>query len=126
MNAQNSVGPKVTKELKFVGTDNPRYLRTISLILLHPTPRKVIDWEAGCANGPDVIAQLRSLGLEVPCERIQMIDRDGKICRPGVYSFSKKDRRKIFKWMASRNKFNAPSAIVKRCCTEQDMWSQNG
>lgn len=85
---------------KFTGTDNPRHLRVIPALLTRPRRREDVDDIAGCSNGPDLIAVLRDLGLEVPCERIKFIDRDGKTCRPGVYSFTTKDRRLIWAWQA--------------------------
>lgn len=82
----------------FAGTDNPRHLRVIPALLARARRREDVDDIAGCSNGPDLIAALRDLGLEVPCKRIKFIDRDGKLCRPGVYSFTTKDRRLIWAW----------------------------
>lgn len=89
---------------KFTGTDNPRQLRVIPALMARPRRREDIDDIAGCSNGPDLIAALRSQGLEVPCERIRFIDRDGCVCRPGVYSFTSKDRRLIWAWQARMRK----------------------
>ena len=83
---------------KFTGTDNPRQLRVIPALMARPRRREDIDDIAGCSNGPELVAELRRRGLEVPCERITFIDRDGKACRPGVYSFTPKDRRLIWAW----------------------------
>lgn len=91
-----------TAEHRFYGTDNPRYLRAIAAMMRRPISRQELDSVAGCANGPALVAELRALGLAVPCERIKFIDRDGKPCRPGVYSFMVSDRRKIHAWMAER------------------------
>jgi len=87
---------------KFAGTDNPRHHRAIAALLRRPMPRESLDKEVGCSNGPDLIAELRRRGLETPCERIKFIDRDGNLCRPGVYHFTDFDRRKIYRWMATR------------------------
>lgn len=86
----------------FTGTDNPRHLRAIDALLKRPIPREALDKLAGCSNGPELIAELRRRGLEIPCERIRFIDRDGKTCRPGVYHFVPKDRRLIYQWIASK------------------------
>ena len=85
---------------KFGGTDNPRHLRVIPALMTRPRRREDIDDIAGCSNGPDLIAALRGMGLEVPCNRIKFLDRDGNICRPGIYSFTAKDRRQIWAWQA--------------------------
>lgn len=89
---------------KFAGTDNPRHLRVIHAALRRSLPREQVDREAGCSNGPELIAELRRRGLEFPCVRIVAIDRDGKPCKPGVYNLTEKDRRYIYRWLASRNK----------------------
>lgn len=91
---------------KFTGTDNPRQLRTLAVLLRRPLPREQLDSIAGCSNGPDLVADLRSRGLrdELRCERIQFTDRDGKPCRPGVYSLTEKGRRMVYRWLATREK----------------------
>jgi hypothetical protein len=88
----------------FAGTDNPRHLRVIHAALRRSMPREHVDHEAGCSNGPELVAELRRRGLEFPCVKIDAIDRDGKPCKPGVYALTKKDRHKLYRWMASRQK----------------------
>jgi hypothetical protein len=90
--------------LKFKGTDNPRHLRVIQALMARPRRREDVDDIAGCSNGPDLIATLRGLGLKVPCERIGFIDCDGYECRPGVYSFTSKDRRLVWAWQTDMRK----------------------
>jgi hypothetical protein len=92
---------------KFTGTDNPRHLRAIASLLRRPMPRESLDKEAGCSNGPELVAELRRRGLEVPCKRINFVDRDGLICRPGVYFMTDADRRKVYQWQAKRMKGGA-------------------
>ena len=90
---------------KFTGTDNPRHLRAIAALLRRPISRQELDSVAGCANSPALVSDLRDLGLgddNLQCERIEFTDRDGHVCRPGVYSFSEKGRRMIYAWMAKR------------------------
>ncbi len=93
---------------KFTGTENPRHLRAIFALLKRPRPREEIDRIAGCANGPELIGELRRRGLtaheHLPCKCIQFIDRDGKVCRPGVYSLTLKGRRLIYAWLAKRGR----------------------
>ncbi|UYO95040.1 hypothetical protein [Pollutimonas sp. M17] len=84
----------------FKGTDNPRHLRTLQALLKRPLPRETLDKVAGCSNGPDLVAELRRRGLKVPCERIRFIDRDGKLCSPGVYKLLSTDRTLIYRWLA--------------------------
>ena len=86
----------------FTGTDNPRHLRALTVLLRRPVPREQLDSLAGASNSPELVAELRRRGLEVPCERIRFIDRDGFTCRPGVYSLTTADRRMVYAWQAKR------------------------
>ena len=92
---------------KFTGTDNPRQLRALTVLLRRPVPREQLDSLAGASNSPELVAELRRRGLEVPCERISFVDRDGYTCRPGVYSLTLVDRRMVYAWMAKRQKGSA-------------------
>ena len=92
------------KQRKFTGTDNLRHLRALNVLLNRPVPREQLDSIAGASNSPELVAELRRRGLEVPCERIRFIDRDGYTCRPGVYSLTLADRRMVYAWMAKRQK----------------------
>lgn len=89
---------------EFTGTDNPRHLRAISALMRRPLRREDVDSIAGCSNGPELIAELRRRGLDLPCVRIRFIDRDGYPCRPGVYSTTIADRRKVWAWEARARK----------------------
>lgn len=89
---------------KFSGTSNPRHLRAIDALLRRSMPREHLDTAAGCSNGPELVAELRRRGLDVPCTRVEAIDRDGRACKPGVYHFTTSDRRKIRRWLALRAK----------------------
>ena len=92
---------------KFTGTDNPRHLRVIQALLTRPLPREQLDSVAGASNGPELVAELRRRGLDAPCERIRFIDRDGKVCRPGVYSMTLTDRRRVYAWLSILQKGGA-------------------
>lgn len=94
--------PSAPNSAKFTGTDNPRHLRAIAALLRRPLPRENLDTFAGCSNGPELVAELRRRGLELPCKRINFVDRDGHICRPGVYFLTIADRRKLHQWQARR------------------------
>lgn len=50
----------------------------------------------------DLITNIRRLGLEIPCIRIDAYDRDGKLCRPGVYHLTHADRRRLAAWQRTR------------------------
>jgi hypothetical protein len=86
----------------FTGTSNPRQLRAIQALLRRPISRQELDSVAGCANGPDLVSDLRDMGLDINCDRIKFIDRDGFTCRPGVYSLTASARRKVHQWLNKR------------------------
>lgn len=94
-------------------TDNPRHQRVLGLLLQRPARREEVDRTAGASNGPELIAELRRRGLELPCERVEALDRDGRPCRPGIYSLTAGDRRKVFAWLRRREaRFTRPVAVA--------------
>ncbi len=88
---------------KFAGTDNPRHLRAIPALLTRSQRREHLDAVAGCSNSPELVAELRRRGLDIPCDRVPDFDRDGKPIRRGVYYFTTSDRRKIHAWLRLRD-----------------------
>jgi hypothetical protein len=103
---------------KFTGTDNPRMLRAIHRLLLGPATREQLDKDAGCSNSPDLIANLRKLGLGMhglPCTMVPVRDRDGLVVRRGVYSFSAAGRRAVIAGLAEQY---AKSQAAKRAPME--------
>ena len=95
--------------LKFTGTDNPRHLRVIQALLTRPLPREQLDRVAGASNGPELVAELRRRGLEVPCTRTRKKDRDLFDCWPGVDHLTERDRRKLNAWKRQRAASRVPS-----------------
>jgi len=95
-------GALIVSPARFVGTDNPRHLRVIHALLRRPMPREHLDEVAGASNGPDLVAGLRRLGLDMPCTRTKRKDRDLFDCWPGVYHLTERDRRKIGVWLRER------------------------
>jgi hypothetical protein len=90
--------------IRFIGTENPRYVRVLNSLELRAQSRKEIDRVAGASNGPQVVANLRALGLTIPCDMIPAIDRDGYPTRFGVYSLDDADRAKISLWSCERER----------------------
>lgn len=87
---------------KFSGTDNPRHLRVVHSLRIRSRKREEIDGIAGASNGPELIAELRRRGLDIPCVRVPAIDRDGYPIRYGVYHLTDADRRKLNRWQEGR------------------------
>jgi hypothetical protein len=99
--APDKANPNTKKNFK--GTDNPRHLRAIQALLTRPQTREHLDAVAGCSNSPELVAELRRRGLDVPCERVPDLDRDRRPIKRGVYYFLRSDRRKIKRWSAGEN-----------------------
>ena len=91
-----------TKPARFMGTINKRHLRAIQALLVSPQPRESIDSRAGCSNGPELVAELRRRGLELPCQRTPCIDRDGYEVNRGIYYLTERDKRLIRQWKQAR------------------------
>ena len=91
----------------FLGTDNPRHLRILAALLTRARTREEIDRIAGASNGPDAIAEIRSLGLPKPeclvCERTPCFDRDGQAVQRGVYWLTPAGHRRLQAWMRQRD-----------------------
>jgi hypothetical protein len=75
---------------------------------VRPIPREYLDRVAGCSNGPDLVANLRRLGLQMPCTRTKKKDLDLFDCWPGVYHFTQQDRRKLAAWKRARASKGCP------------------
>lgn len=101
----------ISRHVRYDGTDNPRELRALFMLLRRPSVRREdLDREAGCSNGPDLIARLRSYGLgkdHLPCTRVTVIDRDGCCCRIGVYHLTPQGRRAVLLWLRKPRQRNA-------------------
>lgn len=67
---------------------NARQKRAIRLLKSGPVMRRDLDRLAGCLNGPDLIYQLRQMGLEIFCKRVSLVDRDGKFRKMGRYEIA--------------------------------------
>lgn len=78
-----------------------RQARVLSALLDQPMMREALDRIAGASNSPDIIFKLKQRGLEFNCERIKMIDRDGKVTRPGKYSLLPEYRVKAQKMLGA-------------------------
>ena len=89
-----------TDSLSFSGTTNPRHLRAIlELMYRRDVRREQLDCVTGASNSPEVVAELRRRGLDIPCERIDGIDRDGRACFTGQYWLTAADYKKIGEWI---------------------------
>lgn len=70
---------------------SPRLSRLLSLLLSREWVwREEVDRLAGVSNGPELVRQLRGiLGRgAVEMQRVRLLDRDGRVCRPGRYKLT--------------------------------------
>lgn len=82
----------------FSGTTNPRHLRALEALERGPVHRQVIDLIAGGSNAPELVAELRRRGLEIPCQRVKVRSIDGRSTRCGLYVLSDCDRDALARW----------------------------
>ncbi|MBL1265726.1 hypothetical protein [Candidatus Methylomicrobium oryzae] len=54
---------------------------------------KQLQIKVGQNNIPQLMASLRCAGWRWTCEIIEVIDQDGKKCRPGVYRLTPEHRK---------------------------------
>lgn len=88
---------------KFLGTANPRAMRLLHLLLdSSSVSARDICHVVGCSNAPALVQYVRGLGLgaaHLPCERIEVRDRDGRVCRPGRYHLTREGRQAVHEWL---------------------------
>lgn len=81
-------------------TATRKQTKLLAALQLRPTPREALDTATGASNSPSLVMNLRRKGLEIPCERLHVIDADGQLCRPGIYSLTTTDKLKLHYWGA--------------------------
>ena len=74
---------------------NPREERLCVALLEKPHYREHLDRRIGASNSPDIVFRLRNRGLKIDCEHVEMIDRDGNKCRPGLYSLPPESKKAV-------------------------------
>ena len=93
---------------EFTGTGNLRHLRVLHALQTRPRPREDIDRIAGASNGPELMAELRRRGLDVPCSRTPCIDKDGFEVLRGIYHLTDTDKARLRAWLERRTKGGRP------------------
>ena len=86
------------KKTQLKHTMPPRMMRLALALLSAPAgvPRESADKIAPASNGPHYIGQLRHrLALEIPCERVSFVTKDGLPSWYGLYRLTPDDRRKL-------------------------------
>lgn len=85
--AANTEGLQMNQSTKKILQANctPREWRAINALSRGPVWREELDRAVGASNSPHIIMCLRRKGLNIWCERVKRLDRDGNVCRPGRY-----------------------------------------
>ena len=74
----------------------PRAFRLMLALLNGPRTREECDRLAPASNSPNVIMELRrKLKLELPCERVPFVTKDGEASWYGRYHATPDDKAKI-------------------------------
>lgn len=72
--------------------NSPREVRLLrTLLTLAEASREALDRAIGASNTPDVVFRLRAKGFTLPCDRREVVDRDGQVCRSGWYRLTPDD-----------------------------------
>ncbi len=73
---------------------NPRKIRALAALARGDVMRTDLDNLVGATNSPQVVSELRGTGWIITCERVPMIDRDGRHTYPGMYSLAYSQRQR--------------------------------
>lgn len=79
-----------------------RMIRLVHALLRGPITREDADRVAGCSNSPDLVADIRRIGLghkHLVCTLFTVVDRDGKASRPGRYSITPEGHAMLTEWL---------------------------
>lgn len=78
---------------------NLRQIRALGALMLGIVDREALDEITGCRNSPELVAELRRRGLEIPCQKTPQRDRDGFVTLVGAYYLTPLDRMLIEQWV---------------------------
>ena len=97
-----NVEPSAPSNAHGIKTLTRRQRRALIALVKGPCFREKLDVVAGCSNFPHLAASLRDLGLghHLQCERVPMLDRDGRRCLPGLYSLTPQGRVIALRWLS--------------------------
>ena len=83
----------------------PRQTRLLAALIQGPLWRKQADRVAGASNSPHYIQDLRRLGLQIQCEQVKSLDRDGRPSRFGRYHLLASSRRQAHELLSAVSGF---------------------
>jgi len=97
----------------FTGAICAAALRVLNRLLQGPLTREEVDAIAGWSNGPELMRSLKNRGLVWVCERIQTLNRYGRVTRRGLYHITDVGRAQVRRWMLERAQAAAAAALAE-------------
>lgn len=75
---------------------NPRLIRLAAILAAGPITRDQADIIAPASNGPHYVRELRrKLGIELECDRVPFVTKDGAPSWYGRYTPTRKERAQL-------------------------------
>lgn len=91
------------RETSLPVVSNPREWRALMALSVRDLTREQMDRTAGASNSPDLMKRCRErYGLDIPCIKETVRDRDGFEVQRGVYCPTAADRHRIRQLLARR------------------------
>ena len=109
---------------KFDGVHNPREFRFLQTVLHRHMTREELDAVAGASNGPEIVNQLRSRGLELPCFRLGTMDRDGNWVYRGLSILSHNDRGQVARALHNKGRPAAAQGTTRKTTAKKGRGSR--
>lgn len=92
---------RATGKRKFLGTDDPALLTALVMLLERARTCNELEGIVKGTGASDMVAALRCLGLELPCEPVPGFGRDGSVVVRDIYSATNADRRAVKTWKSA-------------------------
>jgi len=97
----------------FSGTVSAAELRVLNRLMQGPLTREQVDAVSGWSNGPELMRSLKNRGLVWVCERIETVNRDGRVTRRGLYHITDVGRVQVRRWMFEKAQAAAAAALAE-------------
>ena len=98
---------------RLTGAISAAALRVLNRLMQGPLTREQVDAIAGWSNGPELMRSLKNRGLVWVCERVQTVNRDGRVTRRGLYHITDVGRAQVRRWMFERAQAAAAAALAE-------------
>ena len=79
--------------------NNVRHKRAVQALLVRERFREELDRAAHASNSPQIVRDLRGIGIDIKCTLVSVTGIDGTISRPGIYSLTEAGRASAIQWL---------------------------